>query len=356
MQAGPKLGDVLEGRYVLRERIGQGGMGYVFLADQPALRRSVAIKVLHPELAGIPAHARRFQDEAVIACHVRSPHCVQVFDSGALLDGTPYIVMEHVPGRSLGRIIADESISLPRALDLFDQVLRALAATHRNGIVHGDVKSDNFLVELVEGVDHVTLIDFGLARAIAPPASVDQDHDEIMISGTPEYMAPERIAGEPASPASDLYGAGVILYELLTGTTPFSGGTAMEIMFRQARDEVIPPSQRRPDRAIPPVLDRIALRALDKRPEARFADAASFARALRAAGPLRAPRPDVGGSEQRTADRDTSTRRLHRRFARGSDCGSSRRGEEVEAVRREIGAALMVISGSEMRWSAAASA
>lgn len=340
MQPGLKPGDVVDGKYVLRERIGQGGMGSVFLADQPALQRSVAIKVLHPDFASIPAHARRLHDEAVIACHVRSPHCVEVFDSGALPDGTPYIVMEHVPGRPLGRIIADEPISLSRALDLFDQVLHAVAATHHSGIVHGDVKSDNFLVELVDGVDHVTLIDFGLAEAVATPARVDRESSEIMISGTPEYMAPERIAGDPASPASDLYGAGVILYELLTGTTPFGGGTAMEIMVRQTRDKVVPPSQRRPERAIPPVIDRIVLRALEKRPEARFADAATFAHALRAAAPpLRVHRP-LADSDSLQPASGNDTRRARRRFARGSDCGSSRRGAQIEAMRREIGGAL----------------
>ncbi|HEX8106514.1 MAG TPA: serine/threonine-protein kinase [Kofleriaceae bacterium] len=316
-------------------------MGCVFLADQPALRRSVAIKVLHPELAGIPAHARRFQDEAVIACHVRSPHCIEVFDSGVLLDGTPYIVMEHIPGRPLGRIIADEPIPLSRAIDLFDQVLRALAATHRSGILHGDVKSDNFLVEIGDGVDHVTLIDFGLGQAIAAPARVDRDHGEILISGTPEYLAPERIDGDPASPASDLYGAGVILYELLTGTTPFGGGTAMEIMNRQVRDPVIPPSQRRPDRDIPPVIDRIVLRALDKRPGARFADAEAFARALQAAAPRHTLRQPVAfvGPIQRVPGDDTIARRSRRRLARGSDCGG-RGGDQARTIRQEIGGAL----------------
>lgn len=338
MQPELKPGEVVDGRYVVRERIGQGGMGCVFVADQPALQRSVAIKVLHPELAGIPAHARRFHDEALIACHVRSPHCVEVFDSGALPDGTPYIVMEHVPGRPLGRVIADEAIPLPRALDLFDQVLCALAATHHSGILHGDVKSDNFLVELVEGVDHVTMIDFGLAQPIAAPSGVDLQHGEVTISGTPEYMAPELIAGDPPSPASDLYGAGVILYELLTGTTPFGGGTVLEIMARQARDPVIPPSQRRPDRAIPPAIDHIVLRALDKCPGARFPDAPSFARTLQAA----ASRPQLAdiGPMQGAPGGDTSPRRSRRRLARGSDCGESQRGQDAEAMRRAIGSAL----------------
>lgn len=325
---------MLEGKYVIRERIGQGGMGCVFLADQLALDRRVAIKVLPPELVAVPDLARRMHDEAMLASHVRSPHCIEIFDRGSLPDGTPYIVMEYVPGRSLGRIIADDAVPLERALEVFDQILSALAATHRSGIVHGDVKTDNFLVECASGTDHVTMIDFGLAHVIASRCDDEVSPDELVISGTPEYMAPEVAAGNPPLPASDLYGAGVILYELLTGNTPFHGGTAVEIMVRHARDPVTPPSERRPDRGIPPEIDRVVLQALDKCPEARFASAAAFARALRSAagapGSSRgrpSPAPDPGRSQSR------------RRFARGSDCSTAICGD-TEAPRRAIGAAL----------------
>lgn len=342
-QPGLKPGDVIDGRYVLRECIGKGGVGGVFIADQLALDRSVAIKFLQAELVGVTDFTRSMHDEATLACHVRSPHCVEVFDWGVLPDGTPYIVMEYVPGRSLARIITDEAIPLERAVDLLDQILSALAATHGGGIVHGDVKSNNFLVESVNGADHVTMIDFGLAHLTGALPDADLA-DELTVSGTPEYMAPEVAAGERPLPASDLYGAGVILYELLTGTTPFHGGTADEIMARQVRDPVIPPSERRPDRGIPPEIDRVVLEALDKRPEARFADAAAFARELRAAaGALcnarREPSlPDARMPQPSPAEAGSAPRPRHW-LPRGFDRSGGGRGD-TEALRRAIGDAL----------------
>jgi len=335
-------GDVIDGRYVLRERIGQGGMGGVFLADQLALDRRVAIKLLQPELVGVPDLARRMHEEATLASHVRSPYCVEVFDCGVLPDGTPYIVMEYIPGRSLGRVIADEVMPLERALDLFEQILSALAATHRNGIVHGDVKSDNFLVERVNDTEHVTMIDFGLAQTTGACSDADFA-GELTISGTPEYMAPEVAAGDHPLPASDLYGAGVILYELLTGTTPFRGGTAIEIMLRQVREPVIPPSECRPDRGIPPEIDRVVLEALDKRPDARFADATAFASELRAAaGALCKSRRQTSPDEevlQPSRAEAGSAPRPRPQLARASDCTGAMR-TDTEVFRHAIAGAL----------------
>lgn len=216
-------GDVIDGRYVLRELIGTGGMSDVFAADQPSLGRSVAIKLLHARLFDVPHLVRGLREEAALACRVRDPHCVAVFDSGVLPDGTPYMVMEHVVGRTLGRMIAENAIAMPSAVELFEQVLAALAVLHRSDIVHGDVKSDNFLVEQRHGADHVVLIDFGLARLMGEPLRRDRADraDRVgVIAGTPEYMAPELAEARAPCPATDLYGAGVILYELLTGTVP----------------------------------------------------------------------------------------------------------------------------------------
>jgi len=239
-------------------------------------------------------------------------------------------------------VIAEESIPLARAVDLVDQILAALAATHAAGVIHGDVKSDNFLVESIDGRDHVTLIDFGLARIAGASGDCDQEAGEVMVSGTPEYMAPEVIAGDAPVYASDLYGAGVILYELLTGAPPFLGATAREVMLRHADDDVVPPSQRRPDRGIPTAVDRVVLRALDKQPGARFPDAAGFARELRAAAVtrtvvVRAPSRafgTVGG-----LPRDPGSPLVGGRLARGSDWTGH--GADLARLRWAIGQAIM---------------
>lgn len=319
---------MLDGKYVLRERIGQGGMSSVFLADQPALERTVAIKLLRSDVEGC-RDAGLVHGEAVAACHVRSPHCVAVIDYSVLPDGTPYLVMEYVPGRSLERIIVEEAIPPSRVVDLFEQVLDALGAAHDSGIVHGDVKSDNFMVEMFRGHEHVTMIDFGLARIAAPPMC-DGDQRSGRIVGTPAYMAPEVARGEPPTRASDLYGAGVILYELLTATTPFAGENAAEVAARHVYEAVEPPSLRRPDRAVSPAFDQLVLRALDKRPGERFADAATFARELCAARRVSRPRP-----RRRTAGPG-----LYRDIAPSAADGRLDRSDQIKELRCWIGEAL----------------
>ena len=329
-------GDVVCNRYLLREQIGEGGMGQVYLADEPALARTVAIKILHPRLAANRDVAAAFREEAVAASRVRHPSCVAIIECNRLPDGTPLIVMEHVPGRSLSRTIAEEPIPVARAMNLMAQILSALEAAHAAGVVHADVKSDNFLVETIDGGDHVTLIDFGLARMDGAAAF------EGMVSGTPEYLAPELIRGGRPTPASDLYGAGVILYELLTGTTPFSGGTTTEILGRQLSDVVVPPSLRCPDRELPTAVDHIVLRALDKRPDVRFSNAGELLRSLRAALRTRPVRESREAYWDRTAPLDSPTRNCspalpRQRLARGSDHQIG----DIERMRRRIGTALV---------------
>ena len=326
-----KPGDVVGGKYVLRELIGAGGMGSVFLADQPALARPVTVKILHPELVTNRVLARRFREEAVAASRVRHPRSVTVIDCSQLPDGTPYIVYEHVPGRTVGRLIAEEEVSVARAVMLVDQMLGALAAAHAAGVIHADVKSDNFLVEEIGGADHVTLIDFGLARVDGATAASELDGQ--MVSGTPEYLAPEVIRGGAPLVASDLYAVGIVLYELLTGTTPFAGGSSREVMDRQLEDVVVPPSLRQPDRGIPDAIDRVVLRALEKEPEKRFASAEHLAQALRSALPVYRK---TGRTSRRIPAVQTETP-TQPRLARGSDISGGDRSAQIESLRRAIG-------------------
>lgn len=309
---------MLRESYVLRERLGEGGMGVVYLADQPALARVVAIKILHPTLTANPTLARAFCDEAVAAGQVRHSASVAIHDIGRTPEGMLYIVMEYVQGRTLARIIAEEMLTVPRALAIADQVLAAIAAAHDAGVVHADIKSDNFIVEELDGDDRAVLIDYGLAR-FAARGGVPET-----ISGTPEYIAPEVVLGNAPNTSSDLYAAGIILYELLTGSTPFAGGAPLDILGRHVEDVVVPPSLRRPDGALSPALDQLVLRALDKDPARRFADAEQMRRALKAIVPTRSFPTYARAEPPAPRSEDSPTRNCglphHRpRLARGSD-------------------------------------
>lgn len=287
----------MDGKYVLGDVLGVGGMGMVYLASQPALQRTVAVKILRPDLTDDLRMQRHFRSEALAAARVSHPSLVAMFDVGKTEDGRPFLVMEYVAGRLLGDMVRERPVPLHRAREIVTQILAALAEVHRAGIVHADVKADNVMVESTrQGDDRVRVVDFGLARITTAPdqAPLDAPPDEASVtggdgrryvSGTPEYMAPEVISGEPPTAAADLYGVGVILYELLTGTTPFGGGSVVDIITRHLTDPVVPPSLLRPDRYLPPALDEVVARALEKSPADRFPDADAFAAALRRAVP-----------------------------------------------------------------------
>jgi hypothetical protein len=187
--------------------------------------------------------------------------------------------MEHVHGVLLGRLLGSHGpFDVDLALDLIAQILDALAESHSCGIIHADVKADNVLVESTrDGGLAARLFDFGLAKAYAPEVTTEPH----LLYGTPEYMAPEIVRGQPASPASDVYATGALLYELLTGVTPFAGGAAHDILARQLSEDPMPPSRRRGDARIPPMVEAIIMRALDKSPSARFDDAQAFVSEIR---------------------------------------------------------------------------
>ena len=285
-------GDVIDGRYVLRDQLGIGGTGVVFAALQPALGRTVALKMLRPELRLDATAVRRFRDEAIACSRLSHPNIVSVFDFGEA-DGAPFLAMQRLFGTPLGQLVmASGTMSLARASSIVAQILAALVEAHRLGMVHGDVKSDNVVVAPDDdGTDHATVIDFGLVRLVGQPSSNEAD-----ISGTPEYMAPEVVLGRVPTARSDIYAVGCVLYELVTGTTPFRGGSAHDIMSRHVEQPIAVPSTRSPELAIARDFEEVILTALAKNPEDRFPTAADFAVALRAVTPWseqdhRSPQP-----------------------------------------------------------------
>lgn len=290
---------LIAGRYRLRDQIAAGGMGVVFRADDVGVERLVAVKVLRPELLDVPELLAQFHREADAASRLAHPNTVAVIDRGVGDGGAPFLVMEYARGVSLAHILRrDGPPPLARVLDLVGQVLAGLDHAHAVGVIHADIKSENVLVEeLADGVDLVKVVDFGLARI--------RDTTELLVEdlsscGTPEYMPPEVIAGARPTVASDLYAVGCVLYELLTGATPFAGGPTVEILVRHQTDAVVPPSLRCPDRDIPPAIERACLRALARRPIQRFADARAFAAALEDGDVGRArlgPRPARHGTD-----------------------------------------------------------
>lgn len=255
----------------LGAQLGAGGMGQVFAVEHPTAGE-LAVKLLQEALLGEPVYVDRVAKEGCAAARVAHANVVRVVDHGMTCAGVPFVAMARIEGTPLGQLIHSTGpMSLPRIRRIASQLLAGLGAIHAAGLVHADLKSDNVLLDARDGL---TIIDFGLAREATCTS------DRHLISGTPEYMAPELIRGAGITPKADLYAVGVILYELLTGTTPFAGGTASQIFERHLHDEVVPPSLRCPDRTVPRALDELILRALAKDPGDRHRDAADLLAAL----------------------------------------------------------------------------
>jgi eukaryotic-like serine/threonine-protein kinase len=261
---------IIDGRYRVISRLGSGGMADVYLAQDQLLGRDVAVKVLHHHFAEDHEFVERFRREASSAAALSHPNIVGIFDRGEW-DGTYYIAMEYVAGRSLKMIVREQGPLDPAAaIDIVIQILRAARSAHRRGVIHRDLKPHNVILD-EEGRARVT--DFGIARAGASDMTLTGS-----IMGTAQYLSPEQAQGFTVTAASDLYSIGVILYELLTGTVPFEGETAVAIAFKQVSAEPRAPSELNP--ALPPSLDAVVLRALAKDPAQRYADADELIAAL----------------------------------------------------------------------------
>jgi hypothetical protein len=267
----PDIGAVLGGRYRLVELLGQGGMATVYRARDSQLERDVAVKVLRPEYGTDPDFLARFRQEARAAASLRHPGIVAVYDYGTDAVG-PYIVMELVDGEDLASLVRRRGPLPPaRAAALVAQAARALDAAHQRGLVHRDVKPGNILVT---ADDRVQVADFGIALALAESA--------LTLPGTTlgsvHYFSPEQARGEPATPASDIYGLGIVLYELLTGKRPWTGDSAAAVATARLSGPVPSPSAVRP--GIPAELEAIVRKSLAPAPADRFPTAKAMAEAL----------------------------------------------------------------------------
>ena len=282
-------GALLGGRYEVGAAIGHGGMAEVFRGVDVRLGRDVAVKVLRADLARDPAFQARFRREAQAAASLNAPSIVSVFDTGEDDAGVPYIVMEHVDGRTLREVLQEEGRLLPqRALEITADICTALDAAHAAGIVHRDIKPANVMLTRT---GQVKVMDFGIARAASDASSALTQTAAII--GTAAYLSPEQARGEHVDARSDLYSTGCLLYELITGTPPFIGDSPVAVAYQHVREDAAPPSAY--DDTLAESVDWVVLKAMAKLPAARYQSAQEMRADLLRAGAgeqvLATPRP-----------------------------------------------------------------
>ncbi len=279
LQAAPREGDVLDGRFRIDALIGHGGFGAVYAATQLNLQRRVALKVLRPDLIATDESRARFRREAEMAQRLEHPNTVRLFDFGGADAGTPYMAFELLRGRGLDDIISrDGRQSETRVARMASQVLKSLMEAHDKGIVHRDIKPSNiFLCDFPGEPDFVKVLDFGIAKPTKGDASTVTSDGQVL--GSPSYMSPEQVRGDPVGPGSDLYSLGLVMAEMMTGRLVFAGPSAVQVLMDQASEAPVP----LPSEVCSSPLGPVIARATHKHASARFESTQAMLWALEAA-------------------------------------------------------------------------
>jgi eukaryotic-like serine/threonine-protein kinase len=278
-------GQILGGKFEIVGLLGEGGTGTVYEATRIVEKDNVALKVIHPHLLGDKQIRGRFTREANILRRLQGPHLLAVLDYGEIPDprgsstGFLYLALPKVEGPALDHLLATEGkLPIDRALDIILEVCAALTSAHSQGVIHRDLKPANVLLE---GGKKVIVVDFGMAKIVTgggTGTTALTAHN--MVFGTPEYMAPEQARGDELDARCDIYATGVMLYELLTGTVPFTGATPLNVLTAHLTMPPPPPSSKDPNKRIPPALEAVVLHAIAKDPAARYATASELSAAI----------------------------------------------------------------------------
>ena len=273
------IGQLIADRYQVVARLGEGGMGQVFLADHVKMGRRSAIKVLGRGLMNDPEAVSRFNREAANASRISHPNVCAVYDFGEIADGRLYLAMEYVEGRTLQQLLHDEGpLPLPRAALIVEQIAAALAAAHEIRIVHRDLKPDNVMVTSARGRDTVKVVDFGIAKAAG--VGDQQVTRTGFVIGTPDYMSPEQLAGDEVDARTDTYALGLVFFRMLTGALPFEGATGQDSLVKRLTQPPRRLAEASPGSSFPAALQAVLDRALARQPAERYATAPDFARAI----------------------------------------------------------------------------
>ena len=303
---GGLVGQLLGERYQIERKLGEGGMGEVYLARHVMMGRQSAVKVVSAGLSRDPDAIGRFNREATNASRISHPNVCAVYDFGVTAEGSFYLAMEYLEGQTLTAALADGPLPLARAVAILRQIAAGLAAAHELGIVHRDLKPDNIMLLDQKGRETVKVVDFGIAKAATGEGGQRVTRTGLVV-GTPEYMSPEQISSDAVDGRSDQYSLALLFFRMLTGSLPFTATSAHEAMAKRLTELPRPLAEVAPDRGFPPALQGVLTRALDRKPGARYPTVEGFADAVAAAvlpngGPVaEAPLPRTEVVEQRTS-------------------------------------------------------